>query len=163
LGVEVLGVEVLGVEVLGIEVLGVIAVLLNRWVMHLKQVRSGPPVHFRRFFSARRHRRPRNDREPRSLICLCGKERSKIMRTLIVALATVAALDSVAHAGAIRKPPHHPIRVPLVMSDPYWVPDYNIVPRYRYRAEDDRVDTSPTAKPVEPDDGDYGGTGGSGW
>jgi hypothetical protein len=85
------------------------------------------------------------------------------MRTLIVAMVAGLALGAAAHAGSIRKPLHRPIRVPVVMSDPYWVPDYNIVPRYRYRPEDDRVDTSPTAKPVAPDDGDYGGTGGSGW
>jgi hypothetical protein len=85
------------------------------------------------------------------------------MRTLIVALAAVLALGTAAHAGSVRKPLHPPIRVPVVMSDPYWVPDYNIVPRYRYRPQDDRVDTSPYAKPVALDDGDYGGTGGSGW
>jgi hypothetical protein len=86
------------------------------------------------------------------------------MRTLIVALGTVLALGTAAHAGSLRKPLHSRIiRVPVVMSDSYWVPDYNIVPRYRYRPEDDRIDTSPTAKPVAPADGDYGGTGGSGW
>jgi hypothetical protein len=40
-----------------------------------------------------------------------------------------------------------------VTSDPYWVPDYNIVPRYRYRPEDDRIDTSQSAKPAAPDKG----------
>jgi hypothetical protein len=115
-------------------------------------------------FSVRRNRRPRNDHEPRSLICLFAKERSEIMRTLVVALTAMAALSTAAHAASVRKPLHSRIRVvPVVMSDPYWVPDYNIVPRYRYRPQDDRVDTSPTAKPVVPDDWDYGGTGGSGW
>jgi hypothetical protein len=38
------------------------------------------------------------------------------------------------------------IRVPVVKSAPYW--DYNIVPRYRYRLEDDRVD--PCGGPVVP-------------
>jgi hypothetical protein len=71
-------------------------------------------------------------------------------------------LGIAAHAGSVRKPLHRPIRVPVVMSDPYWVPDYVIVPRYRYRPQDDRVDNSPTAKPVALDDKDYGGTGGSG-
>lgn len=86
------------------------------------------------------------------------------MRTLIVALTAMAALSTAAHAASVRKPLHSRIRVvPVVMSDPYWVPDYNIVPRYRYRPQDDRVDTSPNAKPVVPDDWDYGGTGGSGW
>jgi hypothetical protein len=85
------------------------------------------------------------------------------MRTLVVALTAMAALSTAAHASSVRKPLHRPIRVPVVMADPYWVPDYNIVPRYRYRPQDDRVDTSPYAKPVVPDDWDYGGTGGSGW
>jgi hypothetical protein len=58
----------------------------------------------------------------------------------------------------------HLIRVPVVTpSEPFWVPDYNIVPRYRYRPQDDRVDTSSNAKPIAPSDGDFGGTGGSGW
>jgi hypothetical protein len=38
------------------------------------------------------------------------------------------------------------IRVPVVRTTPYW--DYNLVPRYRYRAEDDRVD--PCGGPVVP-------------
>jgi hypothetical protein len=38
------------------------------------------------------------------------------------------------------------IRVPIVRTIPYW--DYNIVPRYRYRSEDDRVD--PCGGPVVP-------------
>src|SRR5580692_6301608 len=38
------------------------------------------------------------------------------------------------------------IRVPIVKPTPYW--DYYIVPRYRYRAEDDRVD--PCGGPVVP-------------
>ena|SRR5579859_3856018 len=41
-------------------------------------------------------------------------------------------------------------------------PDYNIVPRYCYDPRDDRVDTSPYAKPVAPVHGlEYGGP--SGW
>jgi hypothetical protein len=85
------------------------------------------------------------------------------MRILMVTLTTMLALGTAAHAGSVRKPLHKRIRVPVVMADPYWVPDYYVVPRYRYRPEDDRVDTSPNAKPVVPDDWDYGGTGGSGW
>jgi hypothetical protein len=38
------------------------------------------------------------------------------------------------------------IRVPVVKPEPYW--DYYIVPRYRYRAEDDRVD--PCGGPIVP-------------
>ncbi|HET7885356.1 MAG TPA: hypothetical protein VFL62_03935 [Bradyrhizobium sp.] len=41
-------------------------------------------------------------------------------------------------------------------------PDYTIVPRYCYDPRDDRVDTSPYAKPVAPVYGlQYGGP--SGW
>ena len=40
-------------------------------------------------------------------------------------------------------------------------PDYNIVPRYCYDNRDDRVETSPHAKPVAPVHGlEYGGPGG---
>jgi hypothetical protein len=52
-----------------------------------------------------------------------------------------------------------PITVPVVRADPYWIPDYNIVPRYRYRPEDDRVDTSPYAPPVAWGDVEPGGFG----
>jgi hypothetical protein len=38
------------------------------------------------------------------------------------------------------------IRVPIVKTIPYW--DYYLVPRYRYRPEDDRVD--PCGGPVVP-------------
>lgn len=38
------------------------------------------------------------------------------------------------------------VRVPVVRPTPYW--DSNIVPRYRYRPEDDRVD--PYGPPVVP-------------
>jgi hypothetical protein len=73
------------------------------------------------------------------------------MRTMTAALAlgTALAMCTAAHADR-----HHRaaklVRVPVVMSDSFWVPDYNIVPRYRYRPEDDGVDTSPSAKSVAP-------------
>jgi hypothetical protein len=75
------------------------------------------------------------------------------MRILTVALllGTAVALCTAAHAGSkaeVRKPLKRPVRVLVVTSDSYWMPDYNIVPRYRYNPKDDRVDTSPTAKPV---------------
>jgi hypothetical protein len=75
------------------------------------------------------------------------------MRIMIVALAlgTALALCTAAHAASnaeVRKPPKGPVRVFVVTSDPYWIPDYNIVPRYRYNPRDDRVDTNPNAKPV---------------
>ena len=50
-------------------------------------------------------------------------------------------------AKVVRKPRERPIiRVPVVKTTPYW--DYYIVPRYRYRPEDDRVD--PCGGPVVP-------------
>ena len=74
------------------------------------------------------------------------------MRIVIVALGTalvlcnLGAFSAVAHAQkarVVRERP--PVRVP-VWTAPYW--DYNIVPRYRYRPEDDRVD--PCGGPVVP-------------
>jgi hypothetical protein len=73
------------------------------------------------------------------------------MRTMTVAFALGAALLSnlstfnVAAQAQTRE--QRPLtRVPIVKETPYW--DYNIVPRYRYRAEDDRVD--PCGGPVVP-------------
>lgn len=89
--------------------------------------------------------------------------------TVAVALGAALALCSAAHAGSkpeVRKARNGLVRVPVVMADPYWAPDYNVVPRYRYNPRDDRVDTSPYAKPVVPDWDELGGTGGSegfGW
>jgi hypothetical protein len=78
------------------------------------------------------------------------------MRIVIVALGTALVLcnlgtfSSAAHAQkakVVREPRERPIiRVPVVTPTPYW--DYNIVPRYRYRPEDDRVD--PCGGPVVP-------------
>ena len=78
------------------------------------------------------------------------------MRIAIAALGTVLVLCSletfsvVAHAQSnqvVREPRERPIiRVPIVRPTPYW--DSNIVPRYRYRPEDDRVD--PCGGPVVP-------------
>ncbi len=69
---------------------------------------------------------------------------------MIVALGTalvlgsLGALSTVAHAQNPRQRPL--IRVPVVTPTPYW--DYNIIPRYRYRPEDDRVD--PCGGPIVP-------------
>ena len=74
------------------------------------------------------------------------------MRIGIAALGTALVLcglgtfSAVAHAQkakVVREPPL--VRVP-VWTTPYW--DSNIVPRYRYRPEDDRVD--PCGGPVVP-------------
>jgi hypothetical protein len=80
------------------------------------------------------------------------------MRIVTVAFALGTALvlcnleifSVVAHAQeakVAREPRERPIiRVPIVRTAPYW--DYYIVPRYRYRPEDDRVD--PCGGPVVP-------------
>ena len=80
------------------------------------------------------------------------------MRKMTVAFALGTALvlsnlgtfSIVAHAQqaqVVREPRERPLtRVPVFQTTPYW--DYNIVPRYRYRPEDDRVD--PCGGPVVP-------------
>ena len=72
------------------------------------------------------------------------------MRMMTVALAVGTALvlfdvgtfGAVAHArkaNVVREPRERLfVSVPVVRPTPYW--DSNIVPRYRYRPEDDRVD-----------------------
>jgi hypothetical protein len=65
-------------------------------------------------------------------------------------LGNVGAFSAAAHAQTtqvVREQRERPlIRVPIVRPAPYW--DSNIVPRYRYRPEDDRVD--PCGGPVVP-------------
>jgi hypothetical protein len=77
------------------------------------------------------------------------------MKIVIVALGTALVLCNLGTFSAaayakdkvVREPRQRPlIRVPVVTTTPYW--DYNIVPRYRYRPEDDRVD--PCGGPVVP-------------
>jgi hypothetical protein len=76
------------------------------------------------------------------------------MRIMTIALGTALVLGNLgtfsaaAHAQAqvVREPRERLIRVPVFRTTPYW--DYNIVPRYRYRPEDDRVD--PYGPPVAP-------------
>jgi hypothetical protein len=67
-----------------------------------------------------------------------------------VALCSLATLSGPAHAQkskVVREPRERPIiRVPVVRTTPYW--DSYLVPRYRYRPEDDRVD--PCGGPVVP-------------
>ena len=67
-----------------------------------------------------------------------------------LALFSQGMFGSAAHAQqteAARQPRAAPvIRVPVVRPAPYW--DGYIVPRYRYRTEDDRVD--PCGGPVVP-------------
>src|SRR6202140_1097803 len=62
-------------------------------------------------------------------------------------LGTFSVAAHAQEAKVVRQPRERPIiRVPIVRTTPYW--DYYIVPRYRYRAEDDRVD--PCGGPVVP-------------
>lgn len=76
------------------------------------------------------------------------------MRTMTVALGTALVLCNLATFSAaaraqtaeVVREPRPIIRVPVVRTTPYW--DYYLVPRYRYRPEDDRVD--PYGPPVAP-------------
>ena len=77
------------------------------------------------------------------------------MRTVIGLLGASLALFSYStvtaayaqQAGSVRQSrPGPPLRVPIVRPAPYW--DGYVVPRYRYRPEDDRVD--PCGGPVVP-------------
>ena len=62
-------------------------------------------------------------------------------------LGTFSAAAHAQKAKVVREPRERLIvRVPVVRTIPYW--DFNIVPRYRYRPEDDRVD--PYGPPVAP-------------
>jgi hypothetical protein len=62
-------------------------------------------------------------------------------------LGTFSGATHAQEARAVREPRERPvIRVPVVRPAPYW--DYYIIPRYRYRPEDDRVD--PCGGPVVP-------------
>lgn len=77
------------------------------------------------------------------------------IRTVIVALGTGLALCSVALStaaqaqnGTVVREPRRVIRVPIVTAPTPTPWDYYIIPRYRYRVEDDRVD--PCGGPVVP-------------
>jgi hypothetical protein len=62
-------------------------------------------------------------------------------------LGTFSVTAHAQRAQVVREPRERPlIRVPVVRTIPYW--DSYIVPRYRYRPEDDRVD--PCGGPVVP-------------
>jgi hypothetical protein len=83
--------------------------------------------------------------------------------SIALVLGTSLVLGTAAHATSskVRRLANRHA-VPLyVVPEPSWIPDYYIVPRYRYNPRDDRIDTSPTAKPVVPDWDQLGGTGGT--
>ncbi|MFT4122112.1 hypothetical protein [Bradyrhizobium sp.] len=75
----------------------------------------------------------------------------KIM-TVACALGTALALLGTSGAEARTRKPHAaPAQERLVVTAPVLRPtpwDYNVVPRYRYRPEDDRVD--PYGPPLVP-------------
>lgn len=82
------------------------------------------------------------------------------LMTAALAIGTVAALSTTAHADPrTRRVIVHETIAPVMSRDPFWVPDYISVPRYHYRPQDDRVDTSPYARPVAPGDVEPGGSG----
>jgi hypothetical protein len=78
------------------------------------------------------------------------------MRMITMAVLTLGALAVFAADRAANAQPRRVlIHVPRGSCGP---PDYYIVPRYCYDPRDDRVDTSPYAKPVAPVHGlEYGG------
>jgi hypothetical protein len=72
------------------------------------------------------------------------------MRIMSVALVLASLTLCGAASARHHRRTTYPLGTPVATSDPFWRPDYNIIPRYRYRPEDDRVDTSGFAKPVVP-------------
>ena len=83
------------------------------------------------------------------------------MLALMSGLAVALACSPAVQARTLYQRAHHLVRVPVVVPNglppgwsPSWPIDYNIVPRYRYRPQDDRVD--PYGPPValsEPEPG----------
>ena len=71
------------------------------------------------------------------------------MRIITIATLAIGALALFTVDGAANAQPRKVwiIRAPRGSCGP---PDYYIVPRYCYDPRDDRVDTSPYAKPVAP-------------
>lgn len=77
-----------------------------------------------------------------------SSEEIEAMRIIAMAALTLGALALCTVDGAANAQPRKVfIRVPRGSCGP---PDYYIVPRYCYDPRDDRVDTSPYAKPVAP-------------
>ena len=79
--------------------------------------------------------------------------RNVAMRYMTFATALGVGLALCPAAQARHSHHHRPVAVvktPLSVRDLSWPVDYNIVPRYRYRPQDDRVD--PYGPPVAPGD-----------
>jgi hypothetical protein len=82
------------------------------------------------------------------LVCVCKEAQTRTM-TVAFALGTSLVLCSLATSGAEAQAVREPrgrLLVTVPVTRPYW--DSYIVPRYRYRPEDDRVD--PYGPPVVP-------------
>jgi hypothetical protein len=71
------------------------------------------------------------------------------MKTIAATLALAVLALGAAQDAASAEPKRVWIRAPRGSCG---VPDYVLVPRYCYDPRDDRVDTSPSAKPVAPVD-----------
>ena len=71
---------------------------------------------------------------------------NRLLTALVVVLALASTALTSTTAAQARKAKVVRVYVPVPVVTPYW--DYNIVPRYRYRPEDDRVD--PYGPPVVP-------------
>jgi hypothetical protein len=74
------------------------------------------------------------------------KLKAIVLATAFILTSSLAFAQPVAN-GANGEPRRVFIRAPRGSCGP---PDYYIVPRYCYDPRDDRVDTSPYAKPVAP-------------
>jgi hypothetical protein len=80
-----------------------------------------------------------------------------------ISTAALAAGIALAMSGMAQAAHHHRhiarvvIRTPVPSADAMWPVDYNIVPRYRYRPQDDRVD--PYGPPVARGEPEPGGLG----
>ena len=70
-----------------------------------------------------------------------------MMKTIAAALSLGMLALTVTHSAASAEPKRIWIRAPRGSCG---VPDYISVPRYCYDPRDDRVDISPSAKPVAP-------------
>ena len=69
-------------------------------------------------------------------------------------LGAFTAPASAREAKVVREPRRLILTMPSIRPAPYW--DSNIVPRYRYRPQDDRVDPfGPPVVPVVRDDGGW--------
>ena len=78
------------------------------------------------------------------------------IKTFATVVGVGLALSPSAEARHHRRPVVV-ITTPFAAQDPSWPVDYNIVPRYRYRPQDDRV--APYGPPVAPGDVEPGRPG----